>query len=55
MLRFFRPQLLPEKPPVWWDGDEESWDIHRDDMNSDALLDADAEYKKYYNEESEED
>lgn len=49
-----RPQLLPEKPPAWWDGDEESWEIHRDDMNSDALRDAEYELKNYY-EESEED
>lgn len=55
MFKFIRPQPLPKTPPSWWKGGEEMWEIHREDMYHDALLEAEAEYYKYHNEESEED
>lgn len=53
MRKFKRPSY-PTKP-AWWDEDKYPWELWAEEMYYDALRDAEAEYREYHKQESEED
>ena len=49
------PSYPSKTPPRGWDEDKYPWELWAEEMYYDALRDAEAEYREYYEQESEED